>query len=63
MRLDTRAVHGGREGLGQAHVPPIDLSTTYKTPDLHAATRSIDGMAEGGLPNGGSIYQLSLIHI
>ena len=57
MRLDTRAVHGGREGLGQAHVPPIDLSTTYKTPDLHAATRSIDGMAEGGLPNGGSIYQ------
>ena len=57
MRLDTRAVHGGREDLGQAHVPPIDLSTTYKTPDLEEATQSIDGMAEGGRPSGGSIYQ------
>jgi methionine-gamma-lyase len=57
MRLDTRAVHGGRDGLGQAHVPPIDLSTTYKIPDLEAATDSIDGMAEGGEPSGGSIYQ------
>ena len=57
MRLDTRAVHGGRDNLGEAHVPPIDLSTTYKTPDLHAATASIDGMAEGGEPCGGSIYQ------
>ncbi len=57
MRLDTRTVHGGRENLGEAHVPPIDLSTTYKTPDLEAATQSIDGMAGGAEPSGGSIYQ------
>ncbi len=54
---DTMAIHGGRAGLGQAHVPPIDLSTTYKTPDLAAATASIDAMAEGGEPCGSSVYQ------
>ena len=46
MQLDTLAVHCGRENLGEAHVPPLDLSTTYKTPDLDAATASIDAMAE-----------------
>ena len=57
MRDDTLGVHAGRGGLGQAHVPPIDLSTTYKTPDLDAATQSIDDMAAGKNPSGGSIYQ------
>ena len=57
MRLSTRAVHGGRSGLGEAHVPPIDLSTTYRTPDLGAATESVDAMAEGGSPSGGAVYQ------
>ena len=57
MRVDTLGVHGGRRGLGQAHVPPIDLSTTYKTPDLTAATASIDAMAQGESPQGGAIYQ------
>ena len=57
MRMSTLGVHGGRENLGQAHVPPIDLSTTYKTPDLEQATASIDAMAEGRGPAGGSIYQ------
>ncbi|HAN29995.1 MAG TPA: cystathionine gamma-synthase [Myxococcales bacterium] len=57
MRDDTLGVHAGRGGLGQAHVPPIDLSTTYKTPDLDAATQSIDHMAAGKNPSGGSIYQ------
>jgi methionine-gamma-lyase len=57
MWPDTLAVHGGRSGLGQAHVPPIDLSTTYKTPDLSAATESIDSMAGGGEPTGSAVYQ------
>jgi methionine-gamma-lyase len=57
MRSDTVGVHGGREQLGEAHVPPIDLSTTYKTPDLSAATRSIDAMAQGEGPRGSFIYQ------
>ena len=57
MRADTLGVHGGRSDLGEAHVPPIDLSTTYKTPDLDLATASIDGMAEGKAPSGASVYQ------
>jgi methionine-gamma-lyase len=57
MWMDTIAVHGGRGGLGQAHVPPIDLSTTYRTPDLAAATESIDLLAAGEGPGDGSVYQ------
>lgn len=57
MSPDTVAVHGGRDDLGEAHVPPIDLSTTYRTPDLPAATASIDAMAQGHAPTGPSIYQ------
>ena len=50
MKFNTLAVHSGRSGLGNAHVPPIDLSTTYKTSDLSKATESIDAMAEGKSP-------------
>ncbi len=57
MGPDTLAVHSGRSDLGESHVPPIDLSTTYKTPDLPAATHSIDAMAAGGKPTSGAIYQ------
>ena len=57
MRPDTVAIHAARDGLGEAHVPPIDLSTTYKTPNLPEATGSIDAMAAGGLPTGSSVYQ------
>ena len=57
MGPDTLAVHSGRSDLGESHVPPIDLSTTYKTPDLPAATQSIDAMAAGGKPTAGAIYQ------
>jgi methionine-gamma-lyase len=57
MRGDTLAIHAGRANLGEAHVPPIDLSTTYRTPDLPKATASIDSMAAGGLPTGSSVYQ------
>ncbi|MEE2644408.1 MAG: aminotransferase class I/II-fold pyridoxal phosphate-dependent enzyme [Myxococcota bacterium] len=57
MNLDTLAIHAAREQLGEAHVPPIDLSTTYKTPDLPAATASLDARAGGAQPVGPSIYQ------
>jgi len=57
MKFNTLAVHSGRSGLGNAHVPPIDLSTTYKTSDLSKATESIDAMAEGKSPMGNAIYQ------
>jgi methionine-gamma-lyase len=57
MNPDTLAIHAGRENLGEAHVPPIDLSTTYRTPNLPEATASIDAMAAGGLPLGASVYQ------
>ena len=57
MKSDTLAVHSGRDGLGDAHVPPIDLSTTYKTRDLKMSTSSIDSMADGGDPIGSPVYQ------
>ncbi len=57
MHPDTVEIHAARDDLGEAHVPPIDLSTTYKTPDLPAATESIDAMAAGGMPTGSSVYQ------
>ncbi len=57
MRIGTLGVHAGRDNLGEAHVPAIDLSTTYKTPDLTSATESIDAMAEGRLPTGSAVYQ------
>jgi len=57
MWMDTIAVHGGRSDLGEAHVPPIDLSTTYRIPDLASATDSIDRMVAGEAPSGSSVYQ------
>ena len=57
MRRNTLAVHAGRNQLGDSHVPPIDLSTTYRTADLGAATHSIDAMAQGLAPTGSAIYQ------
>ena len=57
MKLNTAAVHAGRNNLGQAHVPAIDLSTTYKTKDLGVATNSIDRMASGQNPKDAFIYQ------
>lgn len=57
MRKDTLAIHSGRGNAGYAHVPPIDLSTTYKTPDLGDATACIDSLAQGGESWGSPIYQ------
>jgi cystathionine beta-lyase/cystathionine gamma-synthase len=56
----TRAVHAGREDFVElgVHAPPIDLSSTYPTPDLDAAARSFDSLVAGDEPEQGSfVYQ------
>ena len=57
MKTNTLAVHAGRKDLTYAHVPGIDLSTTYKTPDLDDATDNIDTLAAGNKPTSNGIYQ------
>ncbi|MCC7001039.1 MAG: aminotransferase class I/II-fold pyridoxal phosphate-dependent enzyme [Gemmatimonadaceae bacterium] len=55
----TRAVHAGRRDfdLLGVHAPPIDLSTTYPTPNLEEAGRSFDSLGAGDRPLGTGIYQ------
>ncbi|MDH5234976.1 MAG: PLP-dependent transferase [Gemmatimonadota bacterium] len=56
----TRAVHAGRHDFNElgVHAPPLDLSSTYPTPDLDLAARSFDRLASGDAPEGGSfVYQ------
>src|ERR1035437_8242105 len=55
----TRAVHAGRSDFAHlgVHAPPIDLSSTYPTPDLDAAARSFDSLVSGDAPQGSSVYQ------
>jgi methionine-gamma-lyase len=50
MRIETRAVHAGMEGLTEAgsHVPPIDLSTTNPLPDVESGGDSYENLATGG---------------
>jgi methionine-gamma-lyase len=60
-RLDTQAVHLGREdlaGLG-VHVPPLDLSTTYPLPSVHDGGLAYERLATGGRPGAGDslVYQ------
>lgn len=52
----TLAVHAGRADHGLGHVPPIDLSSTWRLPDPAAATASLDAMAAGHLPVGNPVY-------
>lgn len=55
MRFDTRLA--GQRGHGSlSHVRPIDLSTTYRTPDLAAATASIADFAAGAGAADNPIY-------
>lgn len=57
--FDSLAVHAGREDLAAlgAHVPPIDLSSTYPLPDIETGGLSYDAMAHGGHPTeGGMVY-------
>jgi len=59
MDFATRAVHAGREDFIElgVHAPPLDLSSTYPTPDLDAAARSFDSLAAGDGPLGSFVYQ------
>lgn len=59
LGVDTHAVHAGREDLTNAHVPPIDLSTTYPVGDLDEGGRSYENLASGGRPRPGDslVYQ------
>ncbi len=61
MPLDfcTRAVHAGRHDFTDlgVHAPPLDLSTTYPTPDLDVAGESFDALVAGDAPTGNAIYQ------
>ena len=54
----TRAVHAGRADFTDlgVHAPPLDLSSTYPTPDLAAAARSYDALAAGEAPQGSGVY-------
>lgn len=55
----TRAVHAGRADFAEigVHAPPLDLSSTYPTPDLDAAARSFDSLVAGDAPQGSFVYQ------
>ena len=57
--FSTRAVHAGRGDFIEmgVHAPPLDLSTTYPTPDLEAAARSFDSLVSGDGPLGSFVYQ------
>ncbi|MBL8988446.1 MAG: PLP-dependent transferase, partial [Gemmatimonadetes bacterium] len=58
MRLETLAVHAGRDDFGVlgVHAPPLDLSTTYPVHDLAEASASLEAMAAGEPPRGNPIY-------
>jgi methionine-gamma-lyase len=59
----TRAVHAGRHDFNDlgVHAPPLDLSSTYPTPDLGVAAQSYDALASGDLPVGES-FVYSRLH-
>ncbi|MCW5827498.1 MAG: PLP-dependent transferase [Gemmatimonadaceae bacterium] len=54
----TRSVHAGRHDFNTlgVHAPPLDLSSTYPTPDLDAAAASFDALVAGEAPQGSGIY-------
>lgn len=49
QRFETRAVHGGTDGLREtgSHVPPIDLSTTNPLPDVEIGGLSYEELSGG----------------
>lgn len=61
LRLETRAVHAGMEGLTEAgvHVPPIDFSTTNPLPGVELGGESYEQLATGGglLTGQSAVYQ------
>lgn len=57
-RIDTLAVHAGREDFVElgVHAPPIDLSTTYPVCDLAEGTASFDALVGGDASAANPIY-------
>lgn len=57
-RLDTVAVHAGREDLAPlgVHTPPLDLSSTYPLRGLGEAAESLHALAHGGACDGNPLY-------
>ncbi|HSL64338.1 MAG TPA: PLP-dependent transferase [Gaiellaceae bacterium] len=58
MRVDTVAVHAGREDFAAlgVHAPPLDLSSTYPLGDLREAGETFDALAAGDAPGAAPIY-------
>lgn len=57
-RTATLTVHAGREDLSElgVHVPPIDLSSTYPTPDPLLASASLDALVAGAAEAPNPVY-------
>lgn len=47
MNVETMLVRGPREAGSLSHVTPLDLSTTYRTPDPDVAGESLGELADG----------------
>jgi methionine-gamma-lyase len=56
--MRTRAVHGGRQDLGDlgVHAPPIDLSTTYPIPDHALGGQALGEWADGAADAASPVY-------
>ncbi|SDM53976.1 methionine-gamma-lyase [Lentzea albidocapillata subsp. violacea] len=57
-RIETIAVHGGRDDLAElgVHAPPIDLSTTYPVPDQALGGEALGEWATGAARAGSPVY-------
>ena len=56
MRLNTRCVSAPHAKASLAHVEPLDLSTTYRTPVPDEAVESIDAWAGGAAEASNPVY-------
>jgi methionine-gamma-lyase len=57
-RIETMAVHGGRDDLTElgVHAPPIDLSTTYPVPDQALGGEALEHWADGAAQAASPVY-------
>ncbi len=56
MHIETRLVAGSGRMTGLPHVRPLDLSTSYRTPDPRIAARSMEELAAGAAEAANPIY-------
>lgn len=56
LRLESQLVVGPEKPSGLSHVRPLDLSTTYRTPDPAAAAASMDQFADGAAEAANPVY-------